>query len=471
MATGILPPTINSSGGVVASSPGSGTLGYVGNTVTINGTNLASVSIVKVGGSGGTPVTITGQSSTTLTFTAINQSGQIYVENPAGNTTSTETYTNLGYITTSTGGWSTTGTWLGSAVPPSSTSTNVTIAHDVTSTPTATVGQLSVNTGKILTITSGTGITVSINSTISGTITDNGTLATGATLTNSGSLNINGAFQINQGGFGTGAGTWSYGASSNLIFNHTSGTYGSIDVNHTYWPGSVGPVNVYVLNSSSGGINLGVSRTVSGIFQTAANVQGTALTFNGTCQINAGGSFSTAPNYGTSSLLIYNTGTTYGRSTEWSANSGAGWPNDIQISGGTSLNYPNTDANNTTNLSLQRDLTIDNGCALYMDYGLGTSSGSVTVGRNINIAGNLSLGDGSYGDLYVGGNWTHTGGSFVTWDRAVYFNGTGTQTITKSGGETFNYLVVNKSSGTLQLESNISINSNKNVLLLMEQVI
>jgi hypothetical protein len=281
-------------------------------------------------------------------------------------------------------------------------------------------------------------------------------LATSATLTigTSGTATINGAFQLNQGGFGTG-GTWTYGPSGTLIYNNSSGVYGPIDSGHAYWPSASGPVNVTV--QGAGGINLGVSRTVTGILQTAAGVQGTALTLNGSAQINGGGFFSTAPIYGASSTLIYNTGGTYGKSTEWSADSGtigstAGYPNNVQISGNTTLNYPNGASYGAR--AINGSLTIDSGSSFYMDYGSPAGNGALTVPGNVSIAGNLSLGNVAPGDLVVKGNWTRTG-TFTPNNRTVQFNGSSVQSIT--GATTFDFFRMNNAAG-LNLNSSITVN-------------
>jgi len=190
---------------------------------------------------------------------------------------------------------------------------------------------------------------------------------------------------------------------------------------------------------------------------------GTASTVNGTLSMNSGSYINTnAPTYGTGSTLKYNTGGPYGRSTEWSTTSGAGAPYSVQISNSTTLDYPNTGAGAfSTNLSLAGNLTVDNGSALYMDYGGSSNkSGRLDVLGNVLLNGNLSLGNASGGDIKVGGNWIRNSGStFNANGRAVFINGTGTSIITGNGGETFPYLVNDKTSGTIQLGSNVTLTS------------
>lgn len=259
-----------------------------------------------------------------------------------------------------------------------------------------------------------TGVTVTVDAAASAqSVTINGTLeGSSNTLTISGNLTNNGTFTAGTGTVAFNA-TATVGGTSNTTFN-----------------------NVTI----SAGVNFGASKS----------------TVNGTLRINGGGFVNTnAPTYANGSTLRYNTGGTYGRGDEWRAST-PGIPHHVLIAGSTTLNYPNTDANNTTNRTLNGNLTVETGSNLYMDFGLGISSGAITVGGNVSLAGDLSLGDGSGGDLYVGGNWTHTTGTFTPNGRAVFFNGSGTQTI--NNAETFAFLLNDKSSGgNLVLAENVTV--------------
>ncbi|MFN5635622.1 MAG: GEVED domain-containing protein, partial [Flavobacteriia bacterium] len=246
-------------------------------------------------------------------------------------------------------------------------------------------------------------------------------IESGATLTmTTGTLNVSGNF-VNNGTFVAGTGTVVFNTAATVSGNAT--TFNNVDLNN--------------------GVNFGSNLS----------------TINGVMTMNTGSWVNTnAPIYGTSSLLRYNTGGAYGRGFEWSTTSGAGYPNDVQVSGLTTINYPNTGGAFSTNLGVRRDLTIDAGSNVYMDYGTGNASGSLTVGRNVTSAGDLSLGNQIGGDIYVGGNWTRTTGNFYANNRAVFFNGaTGAQTITKSGGETFPFMIVNKASGNVVLANNVTV--------------
>ncbi|MBL0084449.1 MAG: putative Ig domain-containing protein [Saprospiraceae bacterium] len=326
--------------------------------------------------------------------------------------------------------------------------------------------------GTTINFTGGSSSNVSI--TLGGTYLNNDrinwTIAAGKTLANNtnfgaGSLvgagrniSISGNFQVNEGSWTGSSGTWNYASGSSLIFNNSSGPYGPIDGNHVYWPPTSGPINVSVQNG--GGIIMGVSRTVGGTFTlvTGTNaVQGTSLKLNGDVLIN-GGNFQSSPIYGTNSTLTYNTGGTYGRSNEWSANgvgtigSTPGYPSSVVISNNTTLNLPNGD--NTPRASY-RDITINAGSSLYADYGGG--SVHLTVGRSFFMAGNLSLGSSVGGDMVIDNHWTKTGGTFSPNNRAVFFNSpSGGQSIT--GATTFDYLIVDKSASSLELNNDITVN-------------
>lgn len=305
----------------------------------------------------------------------------------------------------------------------------------------------SLTLSKAITLATGRTMTVDEGATFS---------VAGVTYTNSGTTTINGTFRINQGGFASG-GTWTYGASAKLIYNHTSGTYGPIDAGHSYWPASNGPRRVEVANKVSGGINMGVARTVADSFITAQQVTGTALLLNGICQLNDGGFFNTAPVYGGSATLVYNTGaTTYGRFNELTT--GSGIPANITINAGSSLDYGNGATG--TARTITGNLTVNGG--FFMDFGSNDMTQALTVNGNVSIgtSGTLSLSDAAGGDIKVGGNWTIAGsGAFNPKSRAVFFLNAGTSTITTASPASFDFLIVDKSSGgTVNLANNATVN-------------
>jgi hypothetical protein len=410
---------------VVAPGTGLNGNGYVGSTITVNGTNFQALGmIIKVGGSGGTVVgSYTFNSSTQITFSAIDASGTIYIDNgTAPAATSGSSYTTLGYITQATGAWATAGTWLGAAVPPSASTTNIKIAHNVTSTSgTTNVGQLNIDASTTLTITAATVVNINTASTNSGTITNNGTLSTAATYTNSGTMTTNGTFQLNSGGWSTGN-NFVYGVAGTLNFN--SATTYTVNNGDVFWPTASGPVNVSVLQ---GGLTLNsASRTVTGTFATAAGVTQTSstLTISGINQLNFGGFFNSAPTYSGTATLVYNT--SYGISNEWTGNSTTatvGIPFNVTIQNLGGLTFPTSDRGIGGNFTI--------------------SSGSATL-------------NGTSGDLYVGGNFVQNG-TFTANGRAVFFNGGAAQSISGSGAIAFSYLILNNTSGGVTISNNASV--------------
>ncbi len=308
------------------------------------------------------------------------------------------------------------------------------------SSPT-TFGRLSINDSSAV-VTIGTPTTIKLT----GLVYPNATLAIGATLTNNGTTTINGNFQINDGGWATGNG-FVYNSTGVLIFNNASSQYG---INgDAYWPDASGPRTVTV--QGAGGISLNVPRTVVSLVQASAGISnGNNLTVYGTFKLNGGGYISGTPTYGSASTLIYNTGGTYGRYDEWNNTD----PANVQLSNNTTLNYPN--GSHIAARSLTGNLTIDAGSALWMDYDSPNPGVSaLSVGGNLTLNGQMSLGNQPGGDLNIGGNLTITG-SLYPQSRAVTLNGTAAQTIT--GSTSFDYLTINNPAGVV-LASDEKINS------------
>ena len=288
------------------------------------------------------------------------------------------------------------------------------------------------NTSNVVTI----GTTAFTGTTATTTINSGATLATAAgTFTAAGPMTINGSFQINQGGKGAGN-TWTY-TNGTLIFNNSTGSFG-VNNGDVFWPTTNAPTNVTIKGAGGITLNAGAIRTVSGVFQTYAGVTLTGtLTCNGPCQINTGGYFNQAPVYGSSSFLIYNTGTNYTAAQEWSTNTigtGAGVPQNVTIAAGSSLSFTG---------------------AFFREM-----RGNLNFSKPAPSTSTLSLSTITGGDLLIGGNWNKaSGGVFLSNGRLVSFNGSAIQTITASSGETFDNFEVKNSSG-VSLMDNITINNN-----------
>ncbi len=304
-----------------------------------------------------------------------------------------------------------------------------------------TFGRLSINnTASVVTV--GTPATIKLV----GLVYANATLAIGATLTNNGTTTINGNFQINDGGWATGNG-FVYNSTGVLIFNNASGEYG---INgDAYWPDVSGPRNVTI--QGAGGISLNVARTVTNLVQASTGIaNGNNLTIYGTLKLNGGGYISGTPTYGSASTLVYNTGGTYGRYDEWNTTD----PANVLLSGNTTLNYPN--GSHISARSLSGNLTIDAGSALWMDYDSPNPGVSaLSVGGNLTLNGQMSLGNQPGGDLNIGGNLSITG-SLYPQSRAVTFNGSTAQTLT--GTTAFDYLTINNPAGVV-LASDVVVNN------------
>ena len=300
------------------------------------------------------------------------------------------------------------------------------------------------------------------------TITAGHTVYTSIALTRTGTTTVNGTFQINNSGYASGT-NFNYNATTGSLNFNTTTNYG-IAAADVYWPTTNSPVNVSVLQ---GGIVLaaGANRTVSGIFSTASSgatsgVQfpTATLTLNGTCRIDNGGFFNNSPVFGASSTLVYNAGVAYGRGFEWSAlgvgtiGSTIGYPNNVQLSGNTNLNYTN---GTPLAKAMNGNLTVDAGSTFSMDYGSVTASGFLTVAGNVTVAGTLRLGFAAGDDLKTAGNisfFTGTG-TLVGNSRAIFFTKAGIQTVSSTLALTIPYVVLTSGSTTVQLLSSLIVSA------------
>jgi len=127
-------------------------------------------------------------------------------------------------------------------------------------------------------------------------------------------------------------------------------------------------------------------------------------------QMNSGAFVSTnAPTYGSGSTLIYSTTGTYGRNLEWSATSGAGYPNNVQVQNGTTVDLS---ANGFADRAIAGNLNLGVvGAASAGSLSMGATTNKLTVGGNVVIGGNtsgistLTLSSAIGGDIYLSGNW------------------------------------------------------------------
>ncbi len=276
-------------------------------------------------------------------------------------------------------------------------------------------------------------------------------VANSSTLTVNGDTVLIGGFQLNQGSVVAGV-NLTYSPTGRLIFNNSSGSY-AVNSGHTYWPSVFGPSNVYV--QGAGGITMNVTRTVNGLFQTAAAVNHASpnqLTLNGTVQINSGGIFNHSPFYGAASTLKYNCGCAYPRFNEWAATSGAGYPAHVQLSNNTTLDLGANGGTGTAR-QLSGNLTIDSGSTFEM-AGTNPMTAALTVLGSVINNGTFNLSTSSGGNLNVGGDFTNNS-PFKANNRLVKFNGSSAQTL--SGVTIFDSLTLDNAAG-LTLNSDITLN-------------
>jgi hypothetical protein len=364
----------------------------------------------------------------------------------------TATFIPAGIESIATGNWSNPATWTGGNVPDSNENAIIKSGHKVT------VDSAIYNVRDAGTTT---------------TVDSGGTLATAAfTYTNNGTTTINGTFEINSGGYANGL-ALSFGTNGTLNFN-TGGTY-LVDNLHTYWPPVVSPPkNVNIASGTSVIMAANAYRVIAiggtlSIAGTLTLITNPTITVNGTLRLDAGGYLNagTMPIYGSASTLLYNTGGNYGRGFEWNAagvgviGSTQGYPNHVQVSNNTTINYINGAASGAVgSKAIAGNLTIDAGSALHMDYGSVSAGGELIVAGNIANAGTLTLGFAVGDDLRLSGNLTNSG-TFNGNNRAVYFNRTGTQVVTSSTALTIPYVRTAGTGTTVQLAvgTNITVSA------------
>ena len=418
------------------SSPGSGSSGYVGNTVTITGTNLSGINSLKVGGASGIAVSLfTVVNPTTITFNAIDATGTLWLTDGTATATSAATYTNLGYISTANGDWNTGSTWLGGAIP--SAASAVQIANAVTLNATATNNPVSVtiNSGKSLTL--GTSGALTINA--GGSLTNNGTASLGgvglvtfagtATITGASTFNnltLNGTTTLNNAP--TVNGTLIMNSGTTLLTN--SPVYGSAailnyNLNNGYvtkynqsleWPASAGPSSVIL--SSNSWIQLTGDRSLTG-----------DLTITGGA-LQAHGALRTLTMSGTTQTINLSGGAVYG--TENGTN------NDLQltIASGSTTTFTGNATASADDEKKFFNINVNSGGTLALSRGILCKHGSFTVNGTlqINLNGYIQSNNTTNGALAT----TNAAANYSSGGSIVYNTG-GSFTVTDKEWPTTNY--------------------------------
>jgi hypothetical protein len=181
---------------------------------------------------------------------------------------------------------------------------------------------------------------------------------------------------------------------------------------------------------------------------------GSASTINHSLTRFSAGSVSTnAPTYASGSTLIYDMGTFGFVATglEWSTTSGAGYPYNVQVKNNSNIDLGSGGA--STARQIAGTLTVDSGGELSMNATAMTAALSVL--GNVSNSGTLDLSSLSGGDLKVQGNFTNNG-TFAPNNGKVFFEGSNTQTVNASGSLTIPWIRINKSGGTVQLNTDVS---------------
>jgi autotransporter-associated beta strand protein len=335
-----------------------------------------------------------------------------------------------------------------------------TLSYNGSSSQTANALEFPASSGPVnFTVNNSVNVSLPFSRTVSGNVRIlSGDLrnssGSGVTLTMSGAaatLEVTGALQ------GTDIGA---GNDINLIISGTTTVSGS------------NVTTCKVLNATvNTGATLALARSNFEVRYGAFNINGT-----GTLRIDANGNVaaidgnSRVPIYASTANLVYNSGTTYGRFVEWSTLSGpAGYPGNVTIQNGTTLNIgtPTTDLGIVSNLTL--GVTGSAG-----SLNMQSTAQGITVGGNVNIGSDVATStltlstNASSPALRLAGNWNRNSfGSFVGTGangRGVFFNGTGAQSLTANGGETFQFLIIQKTIGTnLTLNNAVTVESDLNL--------
>ena len=326
------------------------------------------------------------------------------------------------YRTIATGSWNNiaiweryNGTaWVAAPAIPTSANGVITIQNGNTVTVTTNVtvdqvtiaagGQVTVNTGQTLTIANGTGTDMTVNGTLvnSGTITTTGTLAF-----NSGSI-----YQHARNGGTVPTATWNSASNCNITgvtntmptgFNQT---FGNLTWN---CPGHVG--NLYLASNITVAGNFTVSGTgtpvdpINQSLRMSNTATGYTITVNGNVLIDNNASFKMNNSTGSCTLNI---------GGNFTLNSG----NFTIKTGGAS-----STCSVTGNISI--------------------NGGIIVMNENDNV---------SAGILNIGGDFTVAGGNINTqnngWPGVINFNGSTTQTYSKTGGTFSNTINFNVNSGS-----------------------
>jgi hypothetical protein len=325
--------------------------------------------------------------STTITFSAVEATGTLWLTDGTSIASSAATYTNLGYISDADADWNSASTWLGAVIP--SAGSAVTIANAVTLNATATNNPVSVtiNSGKSLTLGASGALTINAG----GSLTNNGTASLGAagTVTFAGTATITGASTFNNltlngtttlNNAPTVNGTLIMNTGTTLLTN--SPVYGvtgtlNYNLNNGYlakyntsleWPASSSPSSV-VLNTNSW-VQMTGNRSLTG-----------NLTISGGA-LQAYGALRTLTMNGTTQTISVSGGSIYG--TENGTN------NDLQltIASGSTTTFTGNATASADDEKKFFNINVNSGGTLALSRGILCKFGTFTVGGTLQINNN-----------------------------------------------------------------------------------
>ena len=209
--------------------------------------------------------------------------------------------------------------------------------------------------------------------------------------------------------------------------------------------------------AASAGNTLLIGDNVAVNLSNAVDFGASVTTVNFRLNMFNGGSVSVnPPSYTSNSTLVYDVGMVgfRARGPEWSATSGPGYPHHVQLTNNSALDLGAGGVNTARQMS--GNLGIENGSELSMAATPMTAS--LTVLGNVTIfdGGTLTLSTLGGGDLVAHSNFTNNG-NFTHNNRAIFFMGGNTQIVQAlSGVLTVPYVRINKTGGTVQLDSNLT---------------
>jgi hypothetical protein len=303
------------------------------------------------------------------------------------------------------------------------------------STFTNTIGQsLTFPTGTSLSVTGGSFVSSSTQLTVAGSLS----MSSGSISLTAGNLVINGSASISGGACAITNSENSLLYGPGASFTMTGGT---LDIAGCFRAASVN--NAITFNMSAGTITAptSASSATTGTFDIPNT--GSSFTMSGGTIILKKPSTGVTVDYRNYAVTTNITGGTvqFGdASTAASSTFLVGGSSTTGVTPNTVHSFPNL----TINATNAPSLTLT-----------GAGTGISITGTLTNNGGTLT---GSSKAISLTGNWSNSG-TFTPGTQTVTFNGTGAQSITKTGGETFSSVTINKASGTATLGSNVTVAS------------